>query len=133
MPRIVLNKQRRQRHLIGCLTIVASFGLQSYVSANASNRETPPVSDEPLATPSGPAACMPEFEAYLRVANLAREFGDDGEVFIDALDDLREKLAGCLEHESDPDIPDVRAQKLGNISANRSPPGGRSTDTFLPR
>ncbi|TWF58966.1 hypothetical protein [Neorhizobium alkalisoli] len=48
-----------------------------------------------------PAVCSVEAAAYLEVSDLAHMYRDSGDVFADALYDLREQLLDCLATSGD--------------------------------
>jgi hypothetical protein len=64
-------------------------------------------SDKPTAAPSAPLTtrsveknnasdCVPELYAYTSVLTLAKRLGSAGDVYRDALDDLKDQLVDCL-------------------------------------
>jgi hypothetical protein len=48
------------------------------------------------ATKTVPKACLTEFYAFVKVADLAKELGSDRDVLDSALDDLQDSLVDCL-------------------------------------
>ena len=80
--------------LLGVLVIGVGAMTAGYADATASKIVTSAGTRPEFASTQG--SCVLDVYAYLRVADLAWELGADGNVFLNALDDLRDQLAACL-------------------------------------
>ena len=78
------------------VVLVVSVALKSQI-ALASGTDAIEKQQRPsVAVERALTACAPELIAYLRVMRLARQFGNDGDVFEGALEDLHSQLSDCM-------------------------------------
>ncbi len=102
----------------GCLVFVVTWMMGASADAHAAGRHPAAAADQRATSDSGPAACMIESYAYLRVAMVAQEMAPYNGVFSDALADLCDQLADCLS-ASDAAGADPLADDDASTAANR--------------
>jgi hypothetical protein len=79
----------------GCLAFAVCCGLTAALAE--SRHALPRLVSVPAATKVAEKACLSEFYAYLKVAEVAKDLGSDRDILDFALDDLQANVVDCLK------------------------------------